>query len=140
MQNFQQANTLNPTAVKDFPYDERISSWEMSQLWLIYQANSQIMCILEYFVNIAQDPEIKAILTDTLNTARNQLNSLIPFLNSVGFPIPHGFSEEDVDPNAERLYSDGLMLAFIRSFIEFGLVKLAHSLPLATRPDMGLHQ
>lgn len=75
--SFQQAYILNPTAVKEFPYDERISTWEMSQLWLIYQANGQIKCILEYFVNIAQYPEMKEILTDALNIAKNQLDSLM---------------------------------------------------------------
>jgi hypothetical protein len=42
----------------------------------------------------------------------------------------------DVEQNAKRLYSDSLMLAYLRTIIKFGLVKLAHTLPLASRPDV----
>ena len=57
-------NTPTQSSGKSFPYDERLSAWEMSQLWLIYQANSSIKCILQYFVATAQDPEIKDVLND----------------------------------------------------------------------------
>jgi len=39
-QELQQVNAPVPSEDKNFPYDERLSSWEMSQLWLIYQANT----------------------------------------------------------------------------------------------------
>ena len=45
-QDYQQVNGPVLSDVKDFPSDERLSLWEMSQLWLIYQANSYIKCIL----------------------------------------------------------------------------------------------
>lgn len=120
--DLQQVNNTNSVLLKDFPYDERLSSWEMSQMWLIYQVNSQIKCILQYYVTKAQDPDIKAVLTDALNKTTNQLDSLKPIFDSVGFPIPHGFNDEDVDPNAERLFSDSLMLIYLRTFNKSGLV------------------
>jgi len=135
-QELQQINAPVPSEVKDFPYDERLSLWEMSQLWLIYQANSSIKCILQYFVATAQDPEIKAVLNEALNGIPPQLSTVANLFNSVGFPIPHGFSDEDVEQNAKRLYSDSLMLTYLRTIIKFGLVKLAHALPLASRPDV----
>lgn len=136
-QDFKQGNIVSPVSVKDFPYDERLSSWEMSQLWLLYQANSQLKCVFQYFVAKAQDPEIKAVLSDALNKATNQLNSLISIFNETGFPLPHGFTEDyDVDPNAERLYSDSFMLVYLRKYNKFGIINLAHALPLATRPDV----
>jgi len=134
-QQFQQGNAPVPSEEKNFPFDERLSSWEMSQLWLIYQANSSIQCILQYFVATAQDPEIKAVLNDALNGITLQLSTVTNLFNTV-FPIPHGFSDEDVRPNAKRLYSDSLMLTWLRKIIKFGLVKLSHALPLASRPDV----
>jgi len=135
-QEFQQANVPVPSETKNFPYDERLSSWEMSQLWLIYQANSAIKCVLQYFVATAQDPEIKAVLNDALNGIIPQLSTVTNLFNSVDFPIPHGFSDEDVKLNTKRLYSDSLMLTWLRKTVKFGLVKLAHALPLASRPDV----
>ena len=57
-QDFQEVNTPIPSTVKNFPYDERLSSLEMGQLWLSYQANSSIKCIILCFVQKAQDAEI----------------------------------------------------------------------------------
>jgi hypothetical protein len=134
--SFQQADTLNPTAGKDFPYDERISAWEISQLWLIYQANCSRKCFLQYFVAKSEDLEVKALLTDALNIVYPQLSTMINLFNSVGFPVPHGFTDEDVKTNTKRLFSDSLMLSAFRAITRFRLVKLAHALPLATRPDV----
>ena len=136
-QGSQQVNASVSSEVKNFLYDDgRLSSWEMSQLWLIYQANSSLKCILQYFVATAQDPEIKAVLNDALNAMPPQLSTMTNLFNSVGFPIPYGFSDQDVEQNAKRLYSDSLMLTYLRMIIKFGLVKLAHALPLASRPDV----
>jgi len=135
-QEFQQGNAPVPSGVKNFPYDERLSSWEMSELWVIYQGNSSMKCILQYFVATAQDPEIKALLNDFLNIILSNLNTMTNLFNSVGFPIPNGFNDEDVELNTKRLYSDSLMLAYLRTINKFGLIKLAFALPLASRPDV----
>ena len=135
-QGSQPINAPVPNVAKSFPYDERLSSWEMSQLWVNYQGNSSMKCILQYFVASAQDPEIKAVLSDALNTILPQLDTISNLFNSVGFPIPYGFTDEDVEPNTKRLYSDSLMLAYLRTINKFGLMNLAHALPLASRPDV----
>lgn len=135
-QELKQIDAPVQSEVKNYPYDERLSSWEISQLWLIYQANSSIKCILQYFVATAQDPEIKAVLNDALNGIPPQLSTVTDLFDSVGFPVPYGFSDKDVELNTKRLYSDSLMLAYLKTIIKFGLIKLAHALPLASRPDM----
>jgi hypothetical protein len=135
-QEFPQEIISAPSMVKDVPYDERLNTWEISQLWLIYQADCALKCILQYFVSKTQDPEIKSMFNDALNRITQQQSTLIDLFNSVQFPIPHGFTDEDVEPNAKRLYSDSLMLTYCRSLIRFRLVKLAHSLSIATRPDV----
>ncbi|AET68203.1 Protein of unknown function (DUF3231) [Desulfosporosinus orientis DSM 765] len=135
-QGLGQQNAPAPNVNKEFPFDERLSSWEMSQLWILYLANSSIRYILEYFYTTAQDPEIKALLNEAKNLAVPQLDTISNIFNSAGFPIPHGFSDEDVEPNAKRLFSDALMLSYLRVVNKYGLVKLGHVLPLVSRPDI----
>jgi hypothetical protein len=135
-QVFQQENVTTPGVVKDVPYDERLSSWEISQLWLTYQTVSTKKCFLQYFVAKTEDPDMKTLLNDYLNATFTELSTITDLFNSVGFPIPHGFTDEDVDPNAKRLYSDGLMLSYVRMMGGFRLVKWAHSLSLGIRPDV----
>ena len=136
LQGFEQKYAPNLNDAKEFPYDERLSSWELSQLWAIYQGNISMKCILQYFVATAQDPEVKAVLNDAYNAIPPQLSTMANLFNTVGFPTPYGFNDEDVKPNVKRLYSDGLMLTYLRTVNKFGLVKLAHALPLASRPDV----
>jgi hypothetical protein len=135
-QEFQQENALTVNTVKNVPCDERLSSSEMSQLWLGYQTVSSRKCILQYLIAKAQDPEIKSLFTDTLNEVNWQLSTATDIFNSVGFPIPHGFTDEDVEPNAQRLYSDSLMLTYYNMFTRLRFSLVAYAIPLTTRPDV----
>lgn len=137
MQTTQPVNTPVTIETENNLFAEtRLSSREMSQLWLIYQANSSIQCILQYFVATAQDAEIKALFDEALNEIPLRLRTMTHLFNSVGFPIPHGFNDKDVELSAKRLYSDSLMLAYVRTLNKFGMLKLANALPLASRPDV----
>lgn len=135
-QDFQQENAPTVNAVKNVPYDERLSSWELSQLWLFYQTSSSRKCFFQYFYTQAQDEEIKSLFADTLNALNSQLSTVTYLFNSVGFPIPHGFTDEDVEPNVKRLYSDSLMLIYCNMLSKFRLIVMAHAIPLAIRPDV----
>ncbi|WP_307439756.1 DUF3231 family protein [Bacillus sp. V2I10] len=41
-------------------------------------------------------------------------NSKNKLFQNEKFPIPHGFTDEDVDINAPRLFSDVFMLLYLR--------------------------
>ncbi|MGI6120523.1 MAG: DUF3231 family protein [Desulfosporosinus sp.] len=72
--------------------DERLSAFEQGQLWEGYMADSSAICLLQYFVASTQDPQIRSILEYALQLSLNHLNAYTQMLNSVGFPIPHGFT------------------------------------------------
>ncbi|HWQ43617.1 MAG TPA: DUF3231 family protein [Desulfosporosinus sp.] len=90
-------------AANDAPSDERLSAFEFGELWEGYMADSSAKCLLQYFVAKAQDPEIRSILEYALQLSTDHLNTMTKIFNSVNFPIPQGFSDEDVEPNAKRL-------------------------------------
>ena len=123
-------------AIKDGTNDERLSAAEMGHLWEMYLYNSAKKCQLQYFVAKTQDPEIRVILEYALQTATTRVNSLTQMFNTVGFPIPHGFTDEDVEPNAKRLFSDTFMLVNIRSLVNFELVESLMGLTRAIRTDV----
>ena len=84
----------------------------------------------------AQDPEIRSVLEYALQLATNHQNARTIMFNSVGFPIPHGFTDEDVEPQAKRLFSDGFMLIYIRYLTRYGLIKYFTQVTTSVRPDM----
>lgn len=57
-------------AIKDGPHDERLSTSEIGSLWETYLYNATSKCQLQYFVNKAQDPKIRAVLQYASRTCR----------------------------------------------------------------------
>ena len=123
-------------AANDTPSDERLSAFEFGELWEGYMADSSAKCLLQYFVAKAQDPEIRSVLEYALQLSTDHLNTMTQIFNSVNFPIPHGFTDEDVEPNAKRLFSDGYMLTYIRYVARYGAIKYSTGLTTSTRPDV----
>lgn len=134
--NQPQLNSTIQYLTKNFPYDERLSSMEMSQLWLTYLAYNANKFVYTRYFDTTQDPEFKSLFGDALNIVQSQLGSISSLFNTVGFPIPYGFSDKDINMNAKRLFSDGLMILHLRKQTRFGLVEFGHALSLVTRPDV----
>jgi len=122
--------------IKDGPNDERLSAPEMGRLWEMFLYNGGAKCQLQYFVAKAQDPEIRGVLEYALQIATTRLNKITQMFNTVGFPVPHGFTDEDVEPNAKRLLSDTFMLVYIRNLVNFELIESQMGLTRAIRTDV----
>ena len=91
-------------AIKDGPNDERLSADEMGHLWEMYLYNAGSKCQLQYLAANAQDPEIRAVLQYALEIASTRINKLTQIFNTVGFPIPHAFNDEDVEPERQAAF------------------------------------
>ncbi len=122
--------------IKDGPNDERLSADGIGHLWEIYLYNAASKYQLQYFVTKAQDPEIRAVLQYALEIATSRINKIIHIFNTVAFPIPHAFNDEDVEPNAKRLLSDGFMLVYFNGLVNFELVESILGLTRAIRADV----
>ena len=123
-------------AIKDGPNDERLTAAEMGHLWEMYLYNAASKCQLQYFVAKTQDPEIHGVLDFALQIMNTRLNKLTQISSTVGFPIPHAFNDEDVEPNARRLFSDGFMLVYIQGLVNFELVESLMGSTRAIRADI----
>jgi spore coat protein CotF len=136
-QDFNQVKQSIPyNAVQDAPNDERLSAFELGQLWEGYMADSSAGCLLQYFVASAQDPEIRSVLEYALQLTTYHMNAYAQMFNSVGFPIPIGFTSEDVKPQVKRLFSDGYMLAYLRYINRYGAIKYFNTLIGSSRQDV----
>lgn len=89
-----------------------LTAAEVSALWLQYLGDSMAVCVYKYFLNIVENNEIKPILEFALQLAESHITKITKFLDSANFQIPKGFTENDVNVNAPRLFSDQFLLFY----------------------------
>jgi hypothetical protein len=115
----------------------RITSMEIAQLWSQYLNDSGSICILTYFLEKAEDVEIKPVIEYALELSKKHIEKLNSIFTEENYAIPHGFKiEEDVDLTAPRLYSDIYVLNFLHQMSMIGLTTYSASLSGSSRADI----
>ncbi|MEK3905955.1 DUF3231 family protein [Oceanobacillus sp. FSL W7-1309] len=115
----------------------RLTSGELSQLLYQYMEESASVCALSFFLEKAEDGEIKQVIEHALKLSQSHLQKISSILTKEKHQVPLGFSVEgDVDLTAPRLYSDGFVLNYIHQMAGIGLLTLASSLYSSVRTDI----
>ncbi|MCQ6276223.1 DUF3231 family protein [Bacillus sp. V3B] len=115
----------------------RLTAAEMAQLWSQYINDSGSRCMLTYFLEKAEDPEIIPIIEHALQLSKSHIQKLTELLAKEKNRIPHGFKvEEDVNLAAPRLYSDSYVLNFIHQMSKIGLTNYSASVASSVRLDI----
>ncbi|WP_080873462.1 DUF3231 family protein [Oceanobacillus timonensis] len=118
----------------------RLTSGEITQLWMQYIEDSASVCTLGYFLEKAEDAEVKPVIEHALQLSKTHVKKITAILNEEKYVLPHGFKkEEDVDFTAPRLYSDSFALIYIHQMASLGTESYASSLSFAVRSDITAH-
>ncbi|MGS2778151.1 DUF3231 family protein [Robertmurraya sp. GLU-23] len=113
-----------------------LTAAEVSALWLQYLGDSMAICVYKYFLNIVEDKEIKPILENALQLAQGHITKITEFLKSANFQIPLGFTENDVNVNAPRLFSDQFLLFYSYIMTIHGLTAYSLAITNVERQDI----
>lgn len=115
----------------------RLTAGEINQLWAQYLNDSASICLLTYFLNKAEDKEIKEIIEYALELSKSHIKTITAVLTEEKNVVPHGFKmEEDVDLTAPRLYSDSFVLNFINQTSKAGLTLYGAAVSTSVRNDI----
>ncbi|MEH7436609.1 DUF3231 family protein [Neobacillus drentensis] len=115
----------------------RLTAGEISQLWLQYLNDSSSICVLTYFLEKAEDFEIKPIIEFAIELSKSHIQKITSILTEEKHVVPYGFNiKEDVDLTAPRLYSDSFVLNFINQMSKVGLTTYAGSVGTSVRSDI----
>lgn len=117
----------------------RLTSAEMASLWIEYINHTHNSCMLEYFIAKAEDTEVLEVLNKTFQIIENSKGNTKRILESENVPIPIGFSSQDVDINAPRLFSDSFFLLFIKNLSKVMVVSCGMMYTMSTRKDIREH-
>ncbi|WP_017755398.1 DUF3231 family protein [Calidifontibacillus oryziterrae] len=115
----------------------RLTSGEIAQLWAQYMNDTASICVLTFFLEKAEDAEIKPIIEYALDISNKHIQKLTSIFSEEMFAVPHGFKiEEDVDLTAPRLYSDSYVLNFLHQMAMIGLTTYSASVSASARADL----
>lgn len=114
----------------------KLTSAEVSNLWTTYQASTMIICGVKYFLATVQDEDIRSLLQYALDFTQERVQTITKILNDEDYPIPIGFTDQDVDTKAPRLYSDALILSYMMNMGRFSLTGESLLFSLSARDDI----
>ena len=113
-----------------------LSSSEIGLLWRTYLCESMAKCFLSYFIEKSKDPDIRSVLLYALDRSNQHINLISNIFNELKFPIPHGFTEEDFDVTAQKLFSDSFMLTYTRFEAKYSMVHFSLAFSHSVRSDI----
>jgi hypothetical protein len=114
----------------------RLTSAEISNLWTSYMNDSMAKCVLKYFSEKVEDTQIQSLLEYALSLSQKHIQRLSDLFTSENLPIPYGFTDEDVNVKAPRLYADPFLLRYVKHMSRVGLKSNAMALTISARSDM----
>jgi hypothetical protein len=111
-------------------------SLEIYGLWNTYTNDTLVRCMLKYFLNRVDDEEIRPILQHAYDISNGHIQVATDKLNQEGLPIPQGFTDDDVDINAPRLYTDPFYLFYLVNLSMYGMGNYSLILSYIARTDL----
>ncbi len=108
---------------------------EIANLWAAYQGDTPSRCVLTHFAATAEDQETKELLLYALDLSNKHIARLRDFFTDEGIPVPSAFSDEDLNAEASRLYSDSFYLGYLMNFGKQGMVIYAYSIPVTSNSE-----
>ncbi|MFG6115590.1 DUF3231 family protein [Halobacillus sp. MO56] len=116
-------------------YTKQLTSAEMGKLWATYQGNTMGKCVLSYFIRHVEDDAIKKVVERALDLTNTFMKDIKRIFNEADFPIPVGFTEEDVNLEAPRLFYDEFYLHYLRYLAKAGISIYSAAIPLMTSKE-----
>lgn len=109
---------------------------ELGKLWATYVGNTMGSWVLRYYLKHVKDPDIKSLLSHALKLSDSFIEILHSLFKKEKFPVPVGFTEDDVDLNAPRLYYDEFYPHYLEYLAKAGISIYSVAIPLVSRKDI----
>lgn len=116
--------------------NERLTSAEMGKLWATYTGNTMAKCVLSYYLKHVVDRDIKKVLENALKLSETLIETIKDMFNKANFPLPIGFTDEDVNLDAPRLFSDEFYLHYLKYLCKAAMSIYSIAIPIMTRKDI----
>lgn len=116
-----------------------LTSSELGYLWTGYSINEMSTWYLTTFREHAKDQEIKELYTFAIEIADKLLDQRKVILKHEGYPLPVGFSNNDINKLAPPIFSDRFLLSYLLNGSRLGVEFHTRSLAFSTRADVHIY-
>ncbi|MCM3601147.1 DUF3231 family protein [Robertmurraya korlensis] len=114
----------------------RLTAPEIASLWTQYIFDTMSVCFFRYALEHIEDYEVKLIYQTSLEISKKHVEEITAFLLKENHPIPRGFTENDVNIHAPRLFQDPFYLNYIYIMTLQGMTGYALSVGNSIRSDL----
>lgn len=115
-----------------------LTSTEIAGLWTTYLNDSMNVCISKYLLKTLQNDEIEPLLTTCLELSELHLEEIRNIFNEEKFPIPKGFTDEDINLSAPPLFFDLFPVSYVYGMSRMGLSNYGMITSTVAREDVRL--
>ncbi|WP_199623126.1 DUF3231 family protein [Paenibacillus alkalitolerans] len=124
------------SAENETEHQVRLTSPEMASLWTSYLNDTMAICVMKHVLNKVEDTQIKQVFEHALRLAETHIQTITGIFKEEHFPVPFGFTDNDVDLSAPRLFSDSFWLKYLHIMTAHGLTGYNVALTTSTRSDI----
>lgn len=114
----------------------QLTAAEIGALWFQYMSDSMALQVLTVFSHQVEDQEIRPVVEYAKDLAQKHLTKISEILGGENVPVPNGFTSEDVNLAAPRLFSDPFYLSYLRNMGRVGLQRYGLALTSSARKDV----
>ncbi|TYP69558.1 DUF3231 family protein [Paenibacillus methanolicus] len=116
--------------------ERHLTAAEVAPIWTGFLGDSMANGVLRYFIATAEEREVKDLLKYALGMTEDHMAFKKELEKRGEIVLPLAFSEQDVHVDAPRLFSDLIMLYYMRQMGIGGTVAYSLALATSTRADL----
>lgn len=117
-------------------FDPGLTSSEIGNLWNTYMYVDMISVFIKYLSLHIQDSDIKSLAENAVQIYEQQAKDIRNIMEQDNLPIQVGFTAEDLNQKAPRLYSDLFCIYYLYCLERFILPRNSFSLGQSSRYDV----
>lgn len=115
---------------------KRLTSPEITSLCAQYQQDTLAACVAKHVLATVTDAEIRSLFAFSLELSKKHIKLLTAIFHAEHFPLPNGFTDEDVDLHAPPLFTDSFWLKYLHDMTIHGLSGYGISFSVSVRRDL----
>jgi hypothetical protein len=117
----------------------KLTASELSLFFQSYLWDTLEICVLSYFLEHVEDPDIRPFVEYALELSEMHVDMNRELFEAEGIPAPAGFTEQDVNVKAPRIFHDEMILQYVTNLGIIGMHAYSFAVTQSSRRDIRKH-